>query len=207
MKHIIASLALLAILIPLTMSAHDFEVDGIYYNIKGTNVAVTYKGSSFFSTYDYSGTVTIPSSVTYEGTTYSVTSIEYSAFAYSYDLTKVNIPNSVTKIDDQAFRACQGLKSITIPSSVTFIGTLTFYDCYTLTSMVVESGNTVYDSRDNCNAIIQTVTNKLIYGCQNTIIPNTVTTIGADSFCSCRTLTSIDIPRSVTTIGDRAFAS
>jgi hypothetical protein len=72
--------------------------------------------------------------------------------------------------------------------------------------MIVENGNTIYDSRENCNAIIETATNTLIAGCQNTIIPNSVTSIGDRAFSGCSSLTSITIPNSVTSIGDYAFS-
>jgi hypothetical protein len=65
--------------------------------------------------------------------------------------------------------------------------------------------NTKFDSRDNCNAIIETATNILIAGCKNTTIPNSVTSIGRGAFGNCSTLTSITIPNSVTSIGDYAF--
>jgi len=74
-----------------------------------------------------------------------------------------------------------------------------------LTSIIVASGNTKYDSRDNCNAIIETSSNRLIAGCKNTIIPNSVTSIGQIAFYGCTGLTSIEIPNSVTRIGDEAF--
>ena len=74
-----------------------------------------------------------------------------------------------------------------------------------LTNIVVEQGNRVYDSRDNCNAIVETATNTLVRGCKNTIIPGSVTTIGDEAFNHCASLTSITIPGSVTTIGSFAF--
>ena len=103
-----------------------------------------------------------------------------------------------------AFCYCYKLTSVTVPSSVTSIGLYAF-DREGIKSIVVEEGNTVYDSRDNCNAIIETATNTLIFGCENTVIPSTVTTIGKGAFEECLGLTTIIIPASVTTIGQTAF--
>ena len=134
-----------------------------------------------------------------------VTSIGYIAFYNCTGLTSVTIGNSVTGIGEGAFAACIGLTSVTIPASVTGIGEGAFNGCIGMTNMVVENGNTVYDSRDNCNAIIETASNTLVAGCQNTIIPNSVTGIGTGAFAYCSSLTSIEIPNSVTIIGDGAF--
>ena len=135
----------------------------------------------------------------------SVPSIGYYAFAYCSGLTSVTIPNSVTSIGSYAFLGCSGLTSVTIPNSVTSIGEYAFADCSGLTSVVVDKNNGTYDSRDNCNAIIETSTNKLVVGCKNSIIPNSVTSIGSYAFLGCSGLTSVTIPNSVTTIGDGAF--
>ena len=136
----------------------------------------------------------------------SVTSIGNYAFYDCFSLTSITIPNSVTSIGDEAFYLCDGLTSVTIPESVTSIGEDAFYRCSDLTSIVVEKGNAKYDCRENCNAIIETATNTLIVGCQNTIIPNSVTSIGAAAFSGCYRLTSITIPNSVTSIGGEAFS-
>ena len=185
---------------------YDFQSGNLYYKIfSETTVQVTYRGYDYDSYDEYSGEVIIPSTVTYYGTTYNVTRIGSSAFRDCSSLTSITIPNSVEYIGEYAFRYCSSLTSVTIGNSVIKIGVLAFDVCSSLVSMVVESGNTRYDSRDNCNAIIETATNILIAGCQNTIIPNSVTTIGSYAFSGCSSLTSVTIPNSVTSIRSCAF--
>ena len=135
----------------------------------------------------------------------SVKRIYSDAFRDCHNLSSITIPNSVSEIQDRCFWGCTSLSSITIPSSVTSIGFAPFYGCNSLASIVVENGNPKYDSRNNCNAIIEKFSNKLIFGCKNTIIPNSVTSIGDNAFAGCYSLTSVTIPNSVTSIGDHAF--
>ena len=234
MKHSGLSRAIVAIAMMLIgwlpSLAHDFEINGVFYNvISTTEVEVTYKGSSYDEFYDeYNGIVVIPSLVEYGGFTYNVTSIGNEAFRWCHNLTSIEIPNSVTNIEKSAFFQCESLASIEISNSVTSIGdrafayclSLTsikignsvtsigedaFLDCSSLTSIVIDAGNSKYDSRNGCNAIIETASNTLVVGCKNTIIPNSITGIGADAFFGCSGLTSVEIPYNITNISSGAF--
>ncbi len=207
-------LTLLMSMVGAKAFAHDIEVanaDGVtiyyyYWDYSQTQLAVTYRGNDYDSyTNEYTGNVVIPSSVSYYGKTYPVTSIGYGAFRGCSGLTSVTIPSGVWSISDEAFYGCSGLTSVTIPSSVTSIGFSAFSGCSGLSSIIVANDNKVYDSRNNCNAIIKTQSNELIAGCKNTIIPNTVTSIGSSAFYGCSGLTSVTIPSGVKSIGDYAF--
>ncbi len=158
----------------------------------------------------------------------SVTSIGSAAFQGCSGLTELTLPNGVRSIGDYAFSGCSGLTELTLPNSVTSIGDCAFYGCTGLTELIlpnsvrsigdiaftycsglekitVESGNSCYDSRDNCNSIIDTEFNTLIVGCKNSVIPNSVTSIGYYAFYGCSGLTELTLPDSVASIGDGAF--
>ena len=135
------------------------------------------------------------------------------AFAfYGCAFSSITIPNSVKNIRFDAFAGCANLKSLTIPKSVTDIGRFIIRGCDNLESIQVESGNSVYDSRNNCNAIIRQEFDyydavngvdvdkiTLLAGCKNTVIPDGVTLIDHCAF-SGSNITSITIPQSVNTI-------
>ena len=191
----LASLLLL-LLLPNISVAHDFEVNGIYYNIDGDKAIVTYKGTSYYNSADYSGEVSIPSSVTHDGTTYSVTSIGERAFYDCTGLTEITIPNSVTSIGHYAFYHCRGMTSITIPNSVTSIGQSAFTGCTGLTSITIPNSVTSIGS----GAF------SVCTGLTSITIPNSVTSIGQSAFSGCTGLTEITIPNSVTSIGQTAFS-
>ena len=135
----------------------------------------------------------------------SVSIIGFEAFYRCSSLIGVNIPNSVRIIGYQAFYGCSSLRGIHIPGSVRSIGDSAFEYCPTLTSMSVSSDNPRYDSRDECNGIIETRENTLIAGCCNTVIPSSVKAVGDYAFSGCSTLASIDIPVGVDSVGDYAF--
>ena len=198
------------------------DLDLMLYSGSMTFNAVYYESSTV------SGDLEIPSKVYVGSTELTVTSVGARALSGNPELTSVTIPEGVTSIGNYAFYACSGLTSVSIPSSVTSIGNNAFsncsltsvtipsnvtsigfspFGCPGLTSISVESGNSVYDSRNNCNAIIETATNTLIQGCKNTIFPEGVTSIGNGAFSGCSSLTSVTIPTSVTSIGSSAFNS
>lgn len=206
----------------------DFEVDGIYYKyISDSTVMVslndTYDfpyvepwGWEKYSEGPYSGDVVIPATVDYAGRTCTVVGIDHHAFM-SCPLTSITLPNTLQFILSKAFvHATIESGTIYIPASVTNIETGAFADCYGLTTVQVAEDNPVYDSRDNCNGIVETATNTLAVGFINTTIPSTVTAIGVNAFAgdaysitpgyySGCPFTDFVIPDQVATIGEKAF--
>ena len=165
-------------LLPLMASADAVEIDGLYYNLDSENKTAEVTRSQN----GYSGEISIPNQVTYENENYRVSSIAMNSFISCFNLTSLTIPQSVTFIDNRAFNTL-----------------------FNLVSIVVDAENPVYDSRNNCNAIIETASNQLVVGCKNTIIPNNVTSIGDFAFLQNSSLEAIDIPTSVSKIGNQAF--
>ena len=197
-KTLLATIALL--LCSGTMNAHDFEVDGIYYNILSENnktVEVTFKGDTYSSkANEYTDSVTIPQKVDYEGNEYAVTGIGTEAFRACFKLLSVNIPDGVVIIGQQAFGGCQKLTSVAIPEGVTSIGANAFSGCTSLTSVVIPEGVTSIgiNAFAGCTSLTSVV------------IPEGVTSIGAYAFGGCTSLASVVIPEGVTSIGERAFS-
>lgn len=158
---------------------------------------VTSIGDSAFWSCEGLTSITLPNQITHIGN---------STFRYCESLASIAIPNSVKSIGDEAFYYCTGLSSVSIGSGVASIGEYVFWMCENLSSIVVDSENAVYDSRDNCNAIIEKATNTLVLGCSATIIPNSVASIGNYAFLYCVNLTSVAIPDGVKSIGEGAFS-
>ena len=226
------TLCLLAIMLSflgksVTVSAYDFKAlneDGVtvYYDANGNNATVTSGDEK------YSGKLRIPATVTHNGQDLDVTSIGEYAFASCRDLESIVLPAGITSIEDYAFMSCGNLESVILPEGLETIGERTFSHCEKLTSITIPSstksigvsafagttalasimmspGNMTYDSREDCNAIIETSTNTLVAGCKATRVPESVTAIGKYAFASCRDLESIVLPAGITSIEDNAF--
>lgn len=216
---------ILSFVVCLAYSQTELTVDGLNYSLDSNN-----KTATVIQNYTVPDHVTIPSTITVNDIEYTitelgsmafgkctniisvtipstVTKIGNNAFYYCTSLKTIEIPNSVVNIGESAFSFCSALESVMIPSSVVSIDQHAFYCCSALSSIIIDANNTVYDSRDNCNAIIVTATNSLLIGCNNTTIPEGITSIGSDSFYKCEKLSSIDIPNTVTSIGGRAFCN
>ena len=223
-----------ALLCSLTTSAHDFEVDGIYYNIiseEDLTVEVTYFGDRINScVYRYS--IEIPATITYNNHIYNVTNIGDFAFYDCKYLTSVFIPQSVISIGSSAFRECFGLNSVNIPENVTTIGEYAFYYCKSLTSINIPQNvvNIDYKAFDYCSGIdivhiddmeswcnidfSGVSSNPLFYGAylclkgnivNELIIPNSITEIKYGSFYGCLGLHSVTIGSGVLSISNNAF--
>ena len=234
-------LSLFLIVFTHQVCAYDFKENGIFYNVFSSGIdEETGEMNGFLEvTFDeevqgvypivsyYAGDVVIPDSVCYQGDKYPVKRIGAFAFSSCPDLISVSLPQTITEIREGAFNGCENLTSIIIPRSVITLAEEIFIYCPHLEFISVEDGNPIYDSREGCNAVIETATNTLLIGSNNTFIPNTVTAIGhaamdnksfvelkipdsvveigESSFFDCEKLQRIEIPNSVTSIGDGAF--
>lgn len=136
----------------------------------------------------------------------SVTSIADNAFKSCKGLESIVIPEGVKSIGKSAFEGCSGLTAITIPASVESIGSGAFFECTGIRSIKVAQGNKVFDSREDCNAIVNTRTGELILACPSTKIPNGIKKIGYRAFYHCTLSSGLDIPEGIEEIADEAFA-
>ena len=180
-----------AIATSLSAAAYSFESAGIYYNITGNNtVEVTYSDRDNNT---YSGSISVPETVTNNGTEYSVTKIGEYAFQGSA-VTSVSMPESITSIDYDAFYECKNLESVTLPESLTTLGIRAFGGCQSLKTIKIPSGVTAIPGHcfNGCVSL------------ESVTIPEGVTAIGDEAFLSCN-LNALTLPESLEKIGDCAF--
>ena len=170
--------------------------------------------------------VTIPETVTYDEVTYTVTAIAENAANRVEWLKTLSLPSTLKRIGKNAFGLCFGLESVTLPEGLEEVGEQAFCDApfdhihipasvshlgsrafksASLKSITVAADNAVYDSREDCNAVIEKSTGKLVLGCNSTKIPASVKIIGSSAFYGCKSLASVDLPEGITEIGNSAF--
>ena len=218
-------LSMAAMAVTMTAGAGSFTVDGIHYTTSGSNASVTYS-VNVGQPHKTLTVANIPPQVTYNNNTYTVTSIGFGAFYLCKALETLTLPETLTTIGNNAFYGCSSLKHVDLPQSLrsiamwgfrdsglteifipknlTSLGSDVFTRC-PLDHITVEAGNSTYDSRDNCNAIIRTADGVLLKGSNNTVIPYGVTTIGQYAFSLCKKLNISTVPSSVTAIHEYAF--
>ena len=192
-------ITIVVLLCSISARAHDFEVDGIYYNVISSSnltVEVTFRGEYWHYYDEYQGVVKIPSTFFYKGMEYHVVSIGSGAFRECSGLTSLILPKSLTSIGDYAFYGCSGLTSITLPDGLTSIGERTFQFCSGLTSITLPKSLTSIGSVafSGCS------------GLTSIILPDGLTSIGERTFQYCSSLTSINFSEGLTSIGSEAFS-
>ena len=181
-----------------------------------TSLGEVFKGNTTITSFDelsyFTGLTTISSQAFFNCTALAsisfgvnVNTIEYQAFFNCISLEGITIPSTINTLAKNCFQDCSGILNVIIPASVTSIGSGAFSGCTSLQSIVVNQENPIYDSRNNCNGIIETVSNKFIVGCKASSIPEGITVIAEDAFGACYPLTSIVIPSSVESIERIAF--
>lgn len=224
--------AIACLLLGFNATAHDFEVDGIFYNITSSDdlctVEVTYEGNSPSSA-TYSGTVVIPETVTHDDVVYTVTAIGNTAFAGNRNLESITLHEQIMYIGVYAFTN-SGITSINIPKSVTCLGDYAFYGCSNLTTINVDSENPHYLSANgvlfdkertelicfpsakeaDSYTVPSTVTEIADFAFFYTIVksvtlPSGLTSIGYAAFYGNSNISTIVIPSTVTSIDESAF--
>ena len=188
------------------------------FSYKGKRYKVTSIGKNAFRLCENLSSVVMPNSVTtIERWAFcdsemksiilssNLSKIEQEAFNGCKKLEEINLPEKLSIIDVSAFAYCESLKSLVIPPNVMSIGAGAFKECSGMRSITVDKGNKVYDSRNDCNAVILSSNNTLVVGCASTLIPKDILIIGDMAFCGCKDLTSISIPNGVTNICKGAF--
>lgn len=180
--------------------------------VKGAIGASAFEGCSSIESINISEGITTISTAAFKGCNLSnvtlpdgLTDINCWAFCGNYNLRNINLPSSLRFIDFLAFSGCS-IDDLFIPENVYYIGENAF-DSNNFSHISVSEGNKTFDSRNHCNALIETATNTLLYGSNNTIVPDGIKTIGEFAFSRCGLITNITLPESVTNIGAGAFCN
>ena len=174
----------------VSLPASAFEVDGIAYQIESDNeVSVTSKSER------YSGSISIPSSVTYKDKIYNVTSIGLQAFMNSINLSAITIPATVSQIGKAAFASCKNLIYISLPDLIQSIPDQCFFECSNLENIRLPQH--LISIKEHAFAFCKAL--------RTIDLPNSVQEIGKAAFSQCNTLRTMDLPNSLQEVGERAF--
>ena len=187
-------LAVTSLLTSQTANAYDFEVDGIYYNLKTSEMTayVTYKDKNYSS---YSGNITIPEYVTYKGRKIDVVGIGPSSFAKCEQLLSITLHDRIKTIGESAFSACNNLTKISIPNTIEKLQDFTFDGCTLLKEAVLP----------NQLKIIPAAIFRDCINLKEINIPNSVSSIDRDAFSGCTKLKNLVLPANLVAIHERAF--
>lgn len=203
-RNLTLLLTLLLCMVGLNVYAQSEEYKEIWIDDVQYRLNLVAKTAALIDAYK-DGTFIIPEKVTDNETEYTVTRIGDYAFSDQQWLYGITIPNTIKSIGMYAFYRCRHLGSLSIPESVEDINpNCLLLECEALTVIEVSEGNPKYDSRNKCNAIVETATNTLIAGCNYSKIPYGIDSIGAEAFRDCRKLNTT-IPATVKKIGAKAF--
>ena len=196
MKKVLSLLLSICLLLTLTaglnFSAYADELPAS--GSCGENVTYTFNSETGLLTISGTGAMT------------KYSNAEDSPFYKCDDIKEIVIKEGITEIIGQPFCMCNSLKSISFPSTLTNVNRTIILQSSNIENISVDKNNKIYDSRDNCNAIIKSADNELVVGCDNSVIPSTVTKIGNLAFAFCNKMTKIDFHENLATIGNRAFA-
>lgn len=157
--------------------------------------------------YDNPGVLTLPENVTINNKSYPISIIDHSSFQDNYSITGIKFPSGVYQLGFWAFENCPNLTSVEIPSSVVYFGPGCFAQCNNLKKLTVNRGNNYFNSPYNSNAVIETSTNKLVQGCNYTVIPKSVQIIGENAFQGFNGIEEITLTANIKTIEDDAFTN
>lgn len=193
---------LFLLIVGLQVHAYEFQYQGIYYNVLEDGKSVEVTNDSWGK---YSGTITIPETVTNNEVesnsesgnvkSFTVVGIGPYAFRSCFDLESVSLPETLSYIGEGAFTFCYGLESILLPSSLLTIGAEAFFRCKSLTNIKIPDGVTKidYSTFSGCESL------------QEVELPSSIETIEDFAFVDCVSIISIDLPENVRKISAKVF--
>jgi len=187
----------------LTNQTGIVYIGTIAYSYKGTDTQIEIKdGTKTIEQSCFSGCKRL-TDISIPGTVEAIGSF---AFARCSSLETVVLPSKLKTLERYVFNDCTSLRSITIPANVTTISVDALRGCTNLSTIAIDPENAVYDSREACNAIIETATNNLLWGCNGTVIPEGVESVSPNAFISATAITEITFPKSIKELGAHLFA-